>query len=174
MTIPKQFQYAARMTLRPNPAMQLHILLARRNVLHIDVFAAVREAKPDTVLFIVELRAGGRGEPIARIHRTAEFNTDDPPLHADGRTALVYDLTDNVRFNSLRADWYAWAVQYHHKHILPLIERVQRVGFVHRSILFHYFKAYDLDPAKGFQNFKPLSAARRYRALNWRDGSELL
>lgn len=172
--------YASRMKLRPNPTMQLHLMLAKRSVLHIDVFAAVREQSPDTVLFSIELRRGGRGDPLEHDWWIATFNTFTPPVRRDLRTAAHYDVTDTVRFNSLRADWYAWAVRYHHQFILPLIGRYQRPGFKHRSILFHYFKAYDLDPAKGFQNFTRLTAGQRYRALNWNerkpadDGSELL
>lgn len=169
--------YASRMKLRPNPVMGLHILLAKRSVLHLDIFAAVREQFPDTVLFSIELRQGGRGEPLDRDWWQAEFNTFSPPVRRDLRTAAHYDVTDTVRFNSLRADWYAWGVRYHHQFILPLIGRYALPGYNHRSILFHYFKAYDLDPAKGFQNFKGMSAAARYRALHWGepgDGSELL
>jgi hypothetical protein len=155
-------KYALAMKLRPNPVMILHQMLARRDVLHVDCFAYIRERAPDVVLFAYEYRRGGRGEPIERRYYKATIGHMSPPRYVDARSWAPYDITDATRFNDDRA-LYNWAMRYHHQYMRKLAFLPLPKTFKHRSVLFHYFRAYDLNPTVGFHNFYGIKLARSER-----------
>lgn len=143
-------KYALRMTLRVNPTMFIHQLLARRDCLHLDAFAYYwPERHPDSVLFALEHRAGGRGDIILpNLYWLATIEDYSKPMEVDGRQARYYDTMDTVRFNtrSFPAEHHHWARRVHHKYMLGGYKAPPPRGFKHVSLVCHYWHPYDMPP----------------------------
>ena len=164
---------AEQMLYRPNPSKFIHQQLASRTVIHLDLWALQRDAKPDQIVILLELRAGGRDPLLEAIAWLIPFDGDTAPVLTDDRVLRHYDKDrDRIKFNALSAADYIRLRDYHHDHIRPMVMGIdwKRARYKHVSALFHYFHVYDLSPfPAGFQNMhalhgkgpKPRSVSRK-------------
>lgn len=146
---------ALSMFYRPNPVMFMHQLLARRDCIHLDLFASIRAGKPDSVLWTLELRSGGRGEPVETHYWQCVIGSTDEPHYASGREAQYYTHDDRIRFNTRSAgEHHIWARWFHHSFMAPILTRDwTRRKYAHTSRMCHYWHVYDLPPfPSGFTN----------------------